>query len=1439
MSRATRWWTKVLNYLKKLFKVSTSPYKAAAYRMLGEGMKRAAQVNTQFANPGVMFQATTEGGMSKQQQSVTKLLDVHNNLRKVLMPVDKIPGLDMKLVKEGETEIEVYVYTNPTTNEETVLPERVTNKTARAFAKNKTKEQTDKINNNPRNKHLALGGNKLHGVAQNLMEFLGNKSKLISVETTHPAGIPKTLDTSFTIDGKPMQSDKDIKTKFKSGIGDIVNQIEVMQNEINELENTPDGKAVLLTELQVRDNQPLDKGQPIAGTMDVVVVFSNGKMGIVDFKFITPQGFYTEGYGQKTKLAIDPMQVRISGYNTQIGAYKDILIKEYQIDPSDFAFTRIAPVHIQYKVKNWKKKDYTLTDEVEVFEMGADQNEFMKQISVAGELTDYKGLNTFLTKLYRQRAKYENRLGTEKGKKGQNLRDRIKKLNRTIQGVTVERNIAVIVQDAADAIGVIQKRLQISDPKHEDYLEMEDLRDILKDFDMYNALNTDTSDYLEQLDKLNPEAANKVRSGIGAAANRISTNYAAIQEVMFTRLRAKGKELGIDTTEKTKETNWSDNNLTTMSQSKNPIVRQAYSMIYDSFNKTKQETDAVYDTIMKADARLGKWAKNNGMSKYNAMKNKLVNPKTGNLFPKLKGELYTEVLEKQKTGDIKWLKENLQPKKGWKEKVAVWRQNKITNLKLTLPDKLDETGKIIKSNAKGRNAILAEFDAMYNLSKDTAWKNPRWQNMLEFKEATIERELTEEYKELLQPGNADLKAYYDMYWKVNRVLGEITPDFLQGNFVSNTRDDMIQSVINNGFSFDGFTDRMHRTFTSHHTEEQGQYISNPDGTLVSKIPIPGLAPLRDSKQGLNVGMKSKDLSKALYDLSLSVFNYKHMDQIESTILALGDQLFESDMTMSNTFGQIRREHGVPVTMPVKGTSTQPNPAGQKQLDAFNKLISFYLYGHSTQSKDVMIGGLSMNRTAKTLMSWYSAKKLAFPILPALAAKTLGEANLWSQSIDGISYDRAGMYDARKMFVGNMSQYSFFANVFDAFQTPQSWVKSRGLAAKKASKYLELGNIFEPLRWADESLDRQMAVAMGYKHGIDSEGNLKRLDQLPEGSKNLHELTEKLEDGTYMITGMTEVAYNNFKARIKAEGSKIKGQMDSTDIVAAKLTLMGAMLGQFKWWMPGLLSERFKARKFNPVLEYMEEGRYGGMGRHLASNWTPDVGIRQNLIQVGKTAVNSLMELAMLKKFNGDPFRRKKLMDKGKWSESDEAKYQAKRDMLSMEMKEFKANSTDPGILDMDVDDYLKMRTRSIKRSLADVRAILGTYLLFSVLGAVGPDDEKFMQQQWGTRQLMKVLGRARRELGFVLDPRELTYMLQGGIPVIGLFNDMISVVTNGAQESYDIAIGRQTLLQALGYGRKGRDKSPLFYHAGDFVIGVEKLRQIFEPYAQDKINPYK
>ena len=97
-------------------------------------------------------------------------------------------------------------------------------------------------------------------------------------------------------------------------------------------------------------------------------------------------------------------------------------------------------------------------------------------------------------------------------------------------------------------------------------------------------------------------------------------------------------------------------------------------------------------------------------------------------------------------------------------------------------------------------------------------------------------------------------------------------------------------------------------------------------------------------------------------------------------------------------------------------------------------------------------------------------------------------------------------------------YRAFAEHFEVYQTDLKARKANDLSANSATNILNQDNFFAPYRLADEAIDRTVLYSMALNHGIDETGKIKRLSQLPEGAKNLVELStttknEKWEKGS--------------------------------------------------------------------------------------------------------------------------------------------------------------------------------------------------------------------------------------------------------------------------------------------------------------------------------------
>ena len=116
----------------------------------------------------------------------------------------------------------------------------------------------------------------------------------------------------------------------------------------------------------------------------------------------------------------------------------------------------------------------------------------------------------------------------------------------------------------------------------------------------------------------------------------------------------------------------------------------------------------------------------------------------------------------------------------------------------------------------------------------------------------------------------------------------------------------------------------------------------------------------------------------------------------------------------------------------------------------------------------------------------------------------------------------------------------------------------------------------------------ITVAMAQNHGIDKEGVLQRLVDLPAGTKSLWEsFSKNHKEGNLIIEGLTQSSYEDFRLRVKAMARKIKGEMSDENITAFSTSLTGQIMMQFKSWMPGVVESRFGDRKYNDVLKVLE------------------------------------------------------------------------------------------------------------------------------------------------------------------------------------------------------------------------------------------------------------
>ena len=92
------------------------------------------------------------------------------------------------------------------------------------------------------------------------------------------------------------------------------------------------------------------------------------------------------------KIINDPFAVKMDTYNIQLGAYKQTLLNEYGI--SKVRQSRIVPIHVRFKYD----QQLGMTKQITTVQMGAKFSQFLEQIPVAEEMTDYEKINDVIVK---------------------------------------------------------------------------------------------------------------------------------------------------------------------------------------------------------------------------------------------------------------------------------------------------------------------------------------------------------------------------------------------------------------------------------------------------------------------------------------------------------------------------------------------------------------------------------------------------------------------------------------------------------------------------------------------------------------------------------------------------------------------------------------------------------------------------------------------------------------------------------------------------------------------------------------------------------------------------------------------------------------------------------------------------------------------------------
>ncbi len=1404
-SRFRRWWNKVMEFLSTLYsRIFMDPYVKASHLMLEDAVEQTdVLVNEYYARQEKDPEATKEPeqqAIQKTEKSIQPLVDKlqkHNDaLRIEAVRAEDYEGIAPELAQE-DGKVDRYVGEQNDVFHGMTIIGRPSDDTQKNFIKKVGKNKAIEINDNPYNIIKRQHGTEGHKTLELISKAISSSNKKAGIEEA------RRLSPQYT----------------KGQFDKLQRAVEKVHRIAQETEDTipgPKGKkpTILLENTIVNsDNNPT-----VAGSVDVLVIYSDNTAGIFDWKFITPQRDpYVTGYGASTKLAEFPFLDKLDSYDIQVGHYKNMLTQNYNV--SRIRQSRIVPIHVRFK---YDKVNKQFTNEVVLLQEGTD-SQYLEQLPVANELTNITTIDKLIDQQIRTRRDKLISYQTARPQERDKLKLQIDKLTQNIQSLQVRHDVATTIEAGVSLVNEVNNRIDENDEILKDgtinvkYIKTNELLDMRERLAFYDSI-MDAHDYMELVKINDKKLYDKIKSLIEKHAAAFGLTKTRIQMKLDERAIELGKNRGVQVNKLSRELGFRSTQFLNLSQIQEPAFEALYKLVDSDNNKTRKLTNDLVEEVEMAQRALQEDSSlPNGVAVYDL----ILNPKTNNLQPKYKKEFWEERTDAVESKNWKFFKEHYKLKDDYKELLQHYKDLAFDAIDLRFPDTIDEKGKVVgkvqeKKRAAAKERWLKRFDVVNQ--PETAWLNKSLYLIADLNDEVMEKHITQEYDTIRK--NINLKNFYDLHVSKMLEFKKILGAKYGHNFVGHIHRDILDSVFHGNLSASSLYESMMDSLqVREHNLMYGQRDMKT-GELKKSIPKLFLIPLKDANDNIDVSLKSKDLGKSLVLMGTAAYNYKHKSE------TLDEALTLEAMLQNNSFGEtMRTEAGEILQNLSGGFESRRTGTPAKNLEAFQKFMNYYYYGAQKSSKDVRrkIGNttISTDRSIAAARNYLALKYLGLAIVPGVATYLGGRVNMMYQAVKGRHVTKKGVREATKKGFAMDDTYRAFSEHFEVYQSDLKMRKANELSNNSATKILTHDNFFSPYRLADEALDRDVLYSMALNHGIDKEGKIRRLSQLPKDAKSLVELAtvksnKNWKKGSVMnkfnleIEGLSEEQYVRFRNMSRKISRLVKGSMSSEDTNLVNTSTLGQAMMQFKNWMPGTMEARFGKLEFDVILESFEEGNW--------KSWSKDQILLEGELQsytalVAKNVMRLGWEIATFSPYHADEKKMRFHFDN------------YVNEMVLLGDQKFIDALANPEALETLYADFVEMKRSNIKGFAAELRTVLLFLMSIMFIGGDFDDDGKAdYRETWLGRTAYRLLNRTYLEVGYYADLGEMQRILTAPMPIVRFGVDLYRLFANTKDELSDSLFGENAT----------NDPTPYFYYGSDWVPGFNQVGGFFEVFKQDE-----
>jgi hypothetical protein len=1322
LAKVENWWQSIITSIKNLFAKSGMD-QAAIKVMSGEAMGTAADIRAKEGE--VYFQKNS------QQQVYDKINEVRSKIEKrddgYYINGKKIPTRVTELIKGWNKDL--------------------------LDANELTKSEYKKLIDNEK----ALNGTKGHSDIEYAFGLFVDENGDLRADPLNDDGYISQLDPN--------------NRKFYETLRDN------LQIRLNSF---PEGTK-FMAEVIVYDPK-----RGVAGTIDFLAITPEGKVNILDWKFVDIDIKMNKG---------DLPWYYTSSWRKQMGQYKLILQDSYGINPKDFEQTRMIPIRAEYSNINNVTKELPRVLSVEIGDPDAQEitKNYLIPLGLETETTGSKEIDALLVKL---NAEY-SRLA-EKGvppSERLNKNEQLNILFTSIRQLQMRGDLGPLLTQAkvlnrqlTNLIDKYNTQFKGKDAKTFDEAEINrmslEINRAEATISIYTTLDTDLdflfeNDSSEEAKQLEEDLTKTVKDArkLQVQLRKLSDDFN--EDVVAASVDVKklispekiikglGKWFGTTSTFQSK----------------------AIQVLYKKANKAFAY--AGYDTLDET-RRLGtykanfdKWAKSKGLNPKNYFD--ILKKKDSNeLIDQYNPDFYTTLKKKINDKDVDWIKNNID----------------IEAYKAALEEKIAEETARIEGKMAGRvgtdvQNLEAEADEISQMRRKYDISNPKGAGWFQYslinKHPDTKWE-SAEWVELNKPQNRAAKDFYDYIIEKNNEYAELgyiykgeartflpyvrkglTEKLIFGGKIT-VGEQFIRSITvdegDTGFGkFDPITGRPINTIPKYFTREiDGEVSTDLFRTMalynemaikykyVSEIEeqAQGLVATERNKKAIATSIFGKTQKDANGDLTYTPDNSENTKLLDDMVKSI---IYGQKYITSESFDQILGKFG---------------DFGEK----INKKIGRDLFPKNLKGKQI-----SFNKVINNINNQFAVNALGLNLLSSASNYFGGN----SQSIinSGKYFTKADYLRNQlwvlpgKMIGGDKKKYiaalEYFLPLSENYNREVAKTLSLSnltqeriqdflmILMRKSDLNVQTTNFYSFL---DNSivLDGQVVNAREYLRSTPEYENMftgtsderkTRRDKFEEDVKQLVEekgvmKLAELVDNKLVIPGVERKSESvvNLRRNVQSLTKNALGTLSDDDIRPINQTIYGSSFMLFKNWIPRLVDVRMGNLKYNSASDAYEWGRMRMMYRVISDD-----------------LLGSLKSLTSAIKGNDD-----------QWVAQMQALFEKKA-------ADYKADTGKD--LEMTEGEFLGLVNQNMKSQMLDVIFLASMWALVMGLKAFAPDEDEDPAVRNKYKYLMRAVDKFKDEITYFYDPTSMAGLVSKGIfPSLAIIENFIKVIKNGGTELF-------------------------------------------------------